>query len=873
VKVMAVDQTTTTTTRMPTTMTTPSNIVMTTVAPRNTTASQMQSGWRIVARGSNATEHVDWSGVHVRFDTIMGELMAGNTSVHSSIVGCRMVHSGQDYSATEAHYIGFMCTQKEIPEIVGVWVRHSFPQGLSAPIELQKYDGLSWETVASVPFVPANQMVALYTIATTAITTTTSSTMMTTTTAALAPCSGTPEVLFAKDVSMCAGSAHGSICAVSCKADHALSGDVVCDNGRWHVSAVCQLANAGSVADTVEVPVMVFSLEFAFGPESEFDYEWAQQNKDVLVAAFARALGVDKAQIIIEISGSQRRLQFLQASEQHSSGAFRVKATVALGPESSKTNADEVLRSFIGGNSSDASEGAQGFITALQDEFQERSMSGREGLSSMVVTATEAPRYIERFTLPVATWLVGTWSSCSRACGQSSSKRGLSCFAVDVESGSCEQQAGPQPLSEEMCEDYSSCPFEMMCPLGQGNKSFSCPAQSATVCGLVALPFLICLLCVVRCVRRKLRPPQKGQRFIAPVNAAVSFNVIRPQVDAEGNPIEAAKVDQDVEGGEDEGHPSRTMFGGPLRAEGDAKTRVVWNIDVEKVQEWFEAQRAKDNLSEDADTDAGHSISTGELSLCGENTNDSTPEDSQLQPVPLPAYVDGQIVEYYSNTNHQWTAGTVNVDVTTGNVLLNVRVGHGAQVRPAVPLNCLRPLFQGEALVEVFGHRNGEVQCFPAVVTPGQARAATLTGYQVQVDGTGEVLSNIPAARLRSRFPASSKVEVYRGQVVGWREARVHAEAASFDGCGAQDLPLPGKEEEAALEAIVLAVAGHSGSTPRAKPGKDMLALVESMQPATGSLWTHVPLCTAEGSPEWVPSYLLRTNNQANEVLIAPALH
>jgi len=215
----------------------------------------------------------------------------------------------------------------------------------------------------------------------------------------------------------------------------------------------------------------------------------------------------------------------------------------------------------------------------------------------------------------------------------------------------------------------------------------------------------------------------------------------------------------------------------------------------------------------------------------------------------------------------------VNVDVTTGNVLLNVRVGHGAQVRPAVPLNCLRPLFQGEALVEVFGHRNGEVQCFPAVVTPGQARAATLTGYQVQVDGTGEVLSNIPAARLRSRFPASSKVEVYRGQVVGWREARVHAEAASFDGCGAQDLPLPGKEEEAALEAIVLAVAGRSGSTPRAKPGKDMLALVESMQPATGSLWTHVPLCTSDGSPEWVPSYLLRTNNQTNEVLIAPALH
>lgn len=375
-----------------------------------------------------------------------------------------------------------------------------------------------------------------------------------------------------------------------------------------------------------------------------------------------------------------------------------------------------------------------------------------------------------------------------------------------------------------------------------------------------------------------MRPVTDGEAFIKSLNTTVTFNVIRPQIDDKASDIESRPT------------LLRSPKGNQMFEDTDEKgrTRVVWNIDVHKVQELFEKELIE--KSEDLDLEAGQggkspfriksTSSQHQHQVFHADSELQAGLDLELQTGSCRAYVDGEVVEYYSRTHQQWTSGAVIIaeDAHAG-FIMNVLVNHGTQMRNGVGLEYVRPPLQSGELVEVFVHRDGGA-FLPAIVTPDQPRAATITGYQIKVQGTGELLENIPAARLRRRFPAASPVEMYRGPALGWCKATVHPEAASSDGCGAEVLPIPGDNSkycsasEASSGTQTLAPSANDEATAanRVKPvnvnyrpnPQDMMKTHTELKKAdVDGIWTRVPLCGDDGLPEWVPSYLLRTEHQS----------
>merc|ERR1740130_1665743 len=115
-------------------------------------------------------------------------------------------------------------------------------------------------------------------------------------------------------------------------------------------------------------------------------------------------------------------------------------------------------------------------------------------------------------------------------------QRATSCFASTP--GDCKMQAGPKPLSQQACQENSTCPFDAWCPLGQG-QSFSCPAQTASVLALLSLPFWIVCFCLAHRLRRKWGPVENGTSFIKSMDSSVSFSVIRPSIRPQASDCES----------------------------------------------------------------------------------------------------------------------------------------------------------------------------------------------------------------------------------------------------------------------------------------------------------------------------------------------
>merc|ERR1719331_2246327 len=69
-----------------------------------------------------------------------------------------------------------------------------------------------------------------------------------------------------------------------------------------------------------------------------------------------------------------------------------------------------------------------------------------------------------------------------------------------------------------------------------------------------------------------------------------------------------------------------------------------------------------------------------------------------------------------------------------------------------------------------------------------QSGGATMTGYTVHLDDSKDVFQEIPALRLRRRFPADQAVNVYRGPREGWQKLHVH-HSATANGCGMDQVP------------------------------------------------------------------------------------
>lgn len=152
--------------------------------------------------------------------------------------------------------------------------------------------------------------------------------------------------------------------------------------------------------------------------------------------------------------------------------------------------------------------------------------------------------------------------------------------------------------------------------------------------------------------------------------------------------------------------------------------------------------------------------------------------------------------------------------IVSYNILVH---GNRMQKIENVSLHLLRLPFERDDPVEVFSQRHNG-QWLQGVIYPTPTAAATISGYEVRVAGVSDVL-NVPAARLRPRFPRQKPILVYEGCINGWRRAVVDT-SASLDGANTE----PFQFED-----------GLQGS------------------------WTKIPVRFTSEECRDVPSYLIRT--------------
>jgi hypothetical protein len=164
---------------------------------------------------------------------------------------------------------------------------------------------------------------------------------------------------------------------------------------------------------------------------------------------------------------------------------------------------------------------------------------------------------------------------------------------------------------------------------------------------------------------------------------------------------------------------------------------------------------------------------------------------------PVCAYEDDDRVEFFSNTHNAWVPAKVDARVVDGtathepivvyDVIIATGRGGSHPTRQDVPLDRLRLPFSHGDLVELYSKRDGGTW-LAGMVIGAQGITATRTGYSVHLDESNEVFDDVPAIRLRRRYPADQDILVYRGPREGWHKARVH-HTATEDGCNATPIP------------------------------------------------------------------------------------
>jgi len=140
---------------------------------------------------------------------------------------------------------------------------------------------------------------------------------------------------------------------------------------------------------------------------------------------------------------------------------------------------------------------------------------------------------------------------------------------------------------------------------------------------------------------------------------------------------------------------------------------------------------------------------------------------------------DGERVEYYSATHSLWLGAAIDMErkirqpLDPKKVLVDVVLSHNSMIRTGVNLwQVRRPLRHGE-FVSFFSPKH---QSWLRAVTSGpQSDTNTTRGYTIHLldndhlpGNTGQVIPNVPAKRLKRRFPPGCLVEVYQGVEKGW---------------------------------------------------------------------------------------------------------
>lgn len=456
---------------------------------------------------------------------------------------------------------------------------------------------------------------------------------------------------------------------------------------------------------------------------------------------------------------------------------------------------------------------SQGLLSLITAKLRAQGLPEPLGLANASITGSGSVETVPSFVIPVPTWLTGAWAStCNSSCGSGLLNRQVVCTAdnelacISTIFGS---SGAPRPSAWQDCAAYTSCSFNALCPLGQGS-SLQCGAQVGLFFGIGGM-VLVLFTCITSLwCRRRCRAPTGGQIRLKQFRTEVSYKVQLP------SKLPSKKSLQDS---------------APTSPDGNATTNkihVVWDYDMEKVNEWFVVPAAA--ASNVIDTDVGPHLDGLQSTM--ENTEEfgaEVEDDSRVQsvsrimrlvfptsqteppgqvrpkaaldqppvgPVHPTAYDNREKVEYYSKNHAKWLPGSVDVitmhdpDVENSlRVRYDVLLMGTNQKRMDVKIWDLRSPFIDNEAVDVWLPRvGGGMACVPGKICGHHRQSACTLGYKIQLVGKGSTdgpdNSRVKSGSLlRRRFCAGEVIQVYFGPIVGWQLRAVHP-AAGADGTG-----------------------------------------------------------------------------------------
>ncbi|CAK0860721.1 unnamed protein product [Prorocentrum cordatum] len=381
-------------------------------------------------------------------------------------------------------------------------------------------------------------------IATATLSTMGSTVTTTPTTTQTLKCYDAPSVLHAPDTGTCAGTPDGSACDVQCGDGYVMTGVAACRGGAWDVTGRC--VPSGTQATTLSVAEVIMRLSASNG------YEWATEHQAEIEAAIEATLGT--LDFLVDIFPvSSRRLtggsqDISQADE------FDIVVTVVVeGAAGGEEQAAYDIWSSLAG-------GFVGSLTSVLDSAGEPVPGG------LRLETIGEPVVIPEYEMPLKSWIAGAWGSCSATCGQGTEARDVFC-SVGVQS-TCERAGvGPMLAAARECEQFVQCSFDLLCPLGR-DTSLGCGAQLALIVACVALAGLCVLACACARLYAMSRVSATGHvSMLGGIQAKYT--------------IEKRRQQQQLQQGN---QPDLEHGSVSLKADG-GKTHIVWEVDMDKVQE------------------------------------------------------------------------------------------------------------------------------------------------------------------------------------------------------------------------------------------------------------------------------------------------
>lgn len=588
----------------------------------------------------------------------------------------------------------------------------------------------------------------------------------------------------------------------------------------------------------------------------------------------------------LPLQSVDRRLSAVTAT--YSSNAFRLHVIVVLtaamqAQYSPQENVNKILAAAL-------QSGGGGVVQSIITALEAAGVPVPSNLAKATLAQSGTPQYIAQFVHVVPDWIVTAWSECSTQCGDGTQTRKVSCST-----GVCSKA---EPAAEQSCSEDAGCPISIFVWIGIGIGAF----------------VLCCMACLNYC-RIKMKPQKSGQKIInlnpedEHNKERTKFTVIRPAVmesmtaagekglaESQSTRLKDLEAGNDVEEGAVA--PTKTSLNTAYDYEGkklgskapdDGRIHVVWEIDHEKVQLYFQEnpvevpeQESTSASSENPQAGAGmlplmddDGNAVEGNALFGGPVDDQPDQLNQLvlagQAAELPEIIpfmkDGERAEYYSVTHKTWMAATIHWTALPGTkfdptpyVTYNATLGHGRFMN-GVSWSVLRTPFEYGEPIEIYSKRGGGTW-LPAIINGRQVAGATTFGYQVLLCESNQVLERISTTRIRLRFPPGQDVLYYTGWERGWVSAKV-ADTAVKEGTGAPDLDVV-----RALDTIAKAGKIDQPDRPeKAKGEKKMtteIALEEQEEDLDIKPWVEVPVLheMSNGLPESVPSWTLRIRSK-----------